>query len=69
MADKFLTEEDIDLLESRLKEVFVTKEDFTEYKSELFGKLDEIIKNTRDTNDEVELVENRITTIETKLAS
>lgn len=67
MADKFLTEADIDYLEERLREVFVTKDEFTQYKSELFEKLDEIIKNTRDTNQEVELVENRVTKIEDHL--
>jgi hypothetical protein len=69
MADKYLTEDDINLIESRLRDVFVTKNEFTEYKSELFDKLDEIIKNTRDTNEEVELVENRVTKPETKLVS
>lgn len=67
MTGKFLTEQDIDYLEQRLREVFVTKEEFTQYKSELFNKLDEIIKNTRDTNQEVELVENRVTKIESNL--
>ena len=43
MVDKYLTEEDITLLETRLKEVFVTKDEFTDYKSDLFDKLDEII--------------------------
>lgn len=39
-----LTQEDLDEIEDRLKEVFVIKEDFTEYKSELFDKFDEIVK-------------------------
>lgn len=64
---KHLTEKDVDYLELRFKGVFVTKEDFVEYKSELFEKLDEIIKNTRDTNEEVELVENRVSKIEASL--
>ncbi|OGH18454.1 MAG: hypothetical protein A2868_02605 [Candidatus Levybacteria bacterium RIFCSPHIGHO2_01_FULL_40_15b] len=67
MADKMLTEADIDYLEQRLRDAFVTKEEFTQYKSELFDKLDEIIKNTRNTNEEVELVENRVTKIEDRL--
>ena len=67
MADKMLTEADIDYLEQRLRDVFVTNEKFTRYKSELFDKLDEIIKNTRNTNEEVELVENRVTKIEDRL--
>lgn len=64
MADKYLTEKDVDYLEKRLKDTFVTKEEFLEYKSELFDKLDEIIKNTRDSKEEVDLVENRVTKIE-----
>ena len=62
-----ITTRDLDEIENRLSDVFVTKEDFTDYKSELFNKLDEIVKNTSDTNQEVELVENRVTKIETKL--
>ncbi len=67
MGSRYLTEKDVDYLEERLKSAFVTKEEFIEYKSELFDKLDEIIKNTRDTNQEVELVENRVTKVETHL--
>ena len=62
-----ITQKDLDEIENRLKDNFLTKEDFTEYKSELFDKLDEIVKNTSDTNTEVELVEKRVTKIEDKL--
>lgn len=62
-----ITFKDLDEIENRLKESFVTKEDFTEYRSELFNKLDEIVKNTSDTNTEVELVENRVSKLEEKL--
>ena len=62
-----ITTRDLDEIENRLSDVFVTKEDFTDYKSELFNKLDDIVKNTSDTNQEVELIENRVTKIETKL--
>ncbi len=62
-----ITQRDLDEIENRLQETFVTKEDFTEYKSELFNKLDQIVKNTSDTNTEVELVENRVSAIEVKL--
>ena len=58
---------DLDEIENRLNGTFVTKEDFTEYKSELFNKLDEIVKNTSDTKIEVELIENRVSKVETKL--
>lgn len=62
-----LTIKDIDKIEIRLKDTFATKEDFTDYKSVLFDKLDEIVKNTSDTKEETELVENRVTNIESKL--
>lgn len=62
-----ITQKDLDEIENRLSETFVTKDDFTEYKSELFNKLDEIVKNTSDTNQEVELIENRVTNLESKL--
>jgi hypothetical protein len=55
-----ITQKDLDEIESRLSETFVTKDGFTEYKSELFNKLDVIIKNTSDTNQEVELIGNRV---------
>jgi len=62
-----ITQKDLDEIENRLSETFVTKDDFTEYKSELFNKLDEIDKNTADTKLEVELIENRVTKVETEL--
>jgi len=62
-----ITQKDLDAIEGRLKESFVTKDDFTEYKDELFNKLDSIVKNTSDTNQEVELIENRVSNLETKL--
>lgn len=67
MADKYLTEKDVDYLEGRLKDTFLTKDEFTEYKSELFNKLDQIVKNTSDTNQEVELIEARVSKIESNL--
>ena len=67
MTDKFLTEKDIDYLEKRLRDTFITKEEFFKYKSELFEKLDEIIKNTRDSKEEVDLIENRVTKIESNI--
>lgn len=62
-----LTQRDLDEIENRLSDTFVTKEDFTGYKSELFNKLDKIVSNTSNTNQEVELIDNRVTNIETKL--
>ena len=62
-----LTQKDLDEIENRLNETFVTKQDFFEYKSELFNKLDKVVKNTSDTNQEVELIESRVAKIEANL--
>lgn len=62
-----LTQNDLDEIENTLTNVFVTKDEFFEYKSELFDKLDKIVKNTSDTNTEVELFENRVAQIEKQL--
>jgi len=43
-----ITQNDLDEIENRLKESFITKDDFTEYKDEFFNKLDSIVKNTSD---------------------
>ena len=62
-----ITQKDLDEIENKLKKSFITKDDFTKYKDELFNKLDSIVKNTSDTNQEVELIENRVSNLETKL--
>ena len=62
-----LTIKDLDEIEERLQEVFITKEDFTEYKSQLFNKLDKIVKNTANTNTETELIVSRVAKIEKRL--
>ncbi|MFC1727603.1 hypothetical protein ACFL0Y_03720 [Patescibacteria group bacterium] len=41
---RFLTETDIDYLEKRLKEIFPTKDEFRKLKSDIFDKLDAILK-------------------------
>ena len=48
MQKRILTETDLDLIEQRLRDTFVTKEEFIEYKSQHFEKLDKIIKYTED---------------------
>jgi len=45
-----ITQKDLDGIENRLKKSFITKDNFAEYKDELFNKLDSIVKNTLDTN-------------------
>jgi hypothetical protein len=62
-----LTQRDLDEIENTLSETFVTKKDFKRYKSELFDKLDEIVSNTANTKQEVKLIENRVSKLESNL--
>ena len=39
-----ITQKDLDEIENRLKESFLTKYGFSEYNEELFNKLDSIVK-------------------------
>ncbi|MHA2055096.1 MAG: hypothetical protein ACW99F_16055 [Candidatus Hodarchaeales archaeon] len=57
----------MDEIENTLSETFVTKKDFKRYKSELFDKLDEIVSNTANTKQEVKLIENRVSKLESNL--
>lgn len=56
---RFLTEQDVDYLEQRLSDVFVTKDEFTSYKSELFNRLDKIIKEIRNHREERKVLSRR----------
>lgn len=40
----YLTEKDFDEIEQRLREIFPTKGEFTQYRSDLMNKLDQILK-------------------------
>jgi hypothetical protein len=73
---RFLTENDVDYLEKRLSEVFVTKGEFTLYRSELMRKLDEILGEIKTNREEhtvlshqVQGQEKRITSIEASASS
>jgi len=68
-----ITQKDLDGIENRLKDVFVTKEEFTVHKSELLNKLDEILKEILASRQEQTVLvhqvsghEDRITTLEEK---
>lgn len=56
----FLTEGDINLLEERLKEIFLTKEEFQKHRSELFDKLDSILKEVQASREEQTVIARRI---------
>lgn len=60
MADKrFLSEKDIAYLEERLKEVFITREEFTLFHSTLFDKLDEILHEVKASREEQTILASR----------
>jgi len=48
-----LNQLDIDLLIQAMKMYFVTQSEFSEFKSDMYDKLDLIIKNTTTTSDEL----------------
>jgi hypothetical protein len=53
MSKRILTEHDVDYLETRFKEVFVTKDVMTKTKSDLMDTLDKILKEVIATRDEI----------------
>lgn len=72
--DMALTQTDLDEIENRLGDVFVTKEDFTRYRSELMDKLDKILKEILASREEQTVLadqvsghEDRIMTLEEKV--
>ena len=72
---KILTEKDLDYIESRLKDVFATKEDFEQYRSQIMDKLDSILKEILTSREEQTVLghqvsghEDRITKLEHKQA-
>lgn len=64
----FLTEKDIDYLEKRLKDIFPTREEFKELKSDLFDKLDEILKEIQTSREERIIKSHQISRHEDKIA-
>ena len=68
-----ITEKDIDSIENRFRGIFVTKEEFTAYRSELMDKLDSILKEILTSRQEQTVLahqvsnhEDRIIKLETK---
>ncbi len=71
-----LTQGDLDEMENRLGDVFVTKEEFTVYRNELMNKLDKILKEILTSSEEQTVLahqvsnhEDRITTLEKTVTS
>lgn len=67
VAKKFLTEKDIETLEERFKEIFPTREEFQKHRSELFDKLDAILKEVQAGREEQSLVANRVSKHEDRI--
>lgn len=55
-----LTEKDLDLIERHLKDVFATKEEMTQIKSDLMTKLDKILKNTETTKTKIIILTHQV---------
>lgn len=66
---RYLTEKDIDYLEQRLRDVFATKEEFTEYRSELLVKLDEILTELKAGREEQTVLAHQVSVHEDRLTS
>ncbi|MBL7159716.1 hypothetical protein ISS85_04520 [Candidatus Microgenomates bacterium] len=56
VAQRMLTEKDVDYLEQRLRDVFATKDEFTKYRSELINKLDKILQEIVASRQEQEII-------------
>ena len=71
-----ITQKDADLLEDRFKDVFATKDEFQQVKSDLINKLDQILKEILASREEQTILahrtsdhEDRITKLETAKAN
>lgn len=76
LKNRILTEEDIEYLESRFKNTFLTKKDFLQFKSDIFDKLDKILKEIISSREEQTIIaskssnhEDRIEILENVLQS
>lgn len=64
---KMLTEADIDYLEQRLEEKFLTKDDFIKFKDDIFTKLDRILKEIVTSREEQTVIAHRVSNHEDKI--
>jgi hypothetical protein len=61
---QILTQVDLDSIKEELKQDFPTKEDFQDFKSEFFDKIDPILKEVTTARGERTLLENRVEKLE-----
>lgn len=62
-----ITEKDLEMIENRLKETFVTQSFFTEFKSQLFTKLDQILGEVLKSRDEQTVLSHQVTGIKDRV--
>lgn len=62
-----LTQKDIDTLESNFKEVFATKEELQQMKSDLLDKLDQILKEILASREEQTILSHRVSNHEDRI--
>jgi len=64
-----LTQKDLDEMENTLKDVFITKEEFYQTKSEIMDVLTDILKEVRDMRDEKDIIFHRVSDHEDRIAN
>lgn len=64
-----LTEEDLNSIEQRLEQVFATKKDLKNHKSDLINKLDKILKEILASREAQKILNNRSSDNEEKITS
>ncbi len=62
-----LSQNDIDALENRFRDVFSTKEEFQNLKSDIFDKLDAFLKEVRDSHDERVVISGQVADLSDKI--
>jgi len=62
-----ITVKDVDSIENRFREIFITKEEFAAYRSELMDKLDGILKEILTSREEQTVLAHRVSNHEDRI--
>ena len=63
-----ITVKDVDSIENRFREIFITKEEFAAYRSELMDKLDGILKEILTSREEQTVLAHRVSNHEDRIS-
>lgn len=55
-----ITERDLDYIETRFRDIFLTRDEFVEFKSEITDMLVDILKEVKDFRDEFRILNRRV---------